>query len=203
MTRRLLVTLALLAVVFVVFTGLAIRSGVLSPPGQADLIGGPFQLVDQAGAPADQSMLKGKWSAVFFGYTFCPDVCPTTLFALGQAEGLLGGKAKDFQTVFISVDPARDTPAKLAAYVANPSFPKKIRGLTGTSAQVAVAAKAYRVVYQKATEGPDYLMAHSSIIYLMNPRGRFACVMAADTTPAEMARKIKAAMDQGGGAQSC
>jgi protein SCO1/2 len=203
MSRRILATLALLAVVFAVFTGLAIRSGVLAPASQADLIGGPFQLVDQAGKPVDQSLLKGKWSAVFFGYTYCPDICPTSMFALGQAEGLLGARTRNFQTVFVSVDPERDTPARLAAYVAVPGYPKTLRGLTGTPQQVAVAAKAYRVPYQKVGSGPDYAVQHSGVIYLMNPRGRFACVIAPQSAPAEMARKIEAAMQQGAGAQSC
>lgn len=203
MSRRILATLALLAVVFAVFTGLAIRSGVLGTASQPDLIGGPFQLVDQAGKPVDQSLLKDRWSAVFFGYTYCPDICPTSMFALGQAESLLGGRAKDFQTVFVSVDPERDTPARLAAYVAVPGYPKTLRGLTGTPQQVAVAAKAYRVPYQKVGAGPDYAVQHSGVIYLMNPRGRFACVIAPESAPSEMARKIEAAMQQGAGAQSC
>lgn len=204
MSRRTLVTLALLAAVFAIFTGLALRSGVLGGGSQqADLIGGPFQLVDQTGKPVDQSLLKGRWSAVFFGFTYCPDICPTSMFALGQAEGLLGPKAKDFQTVFISVDPERDTPARLAAYVAIPGYPKALHGLTGTPQQVAVAAKAYRVPYQKVGSGPDYEVQHSGIIYLMTPRGRFACVIAPETSPPEMARKIAAAMQQGAGAQNC
>jgi protein SCO1/2 len=203
MSRRILVTLALLAAAFAVLTGLAIRSGVIGTAGQSDLIGGPFQLVDQSGEPVDQSLLKGKWTAVFFGYTYCPDICPTSMFALGQVEGLLGAKAKDFQTVFISVDPQRDTPARLAAYVAVPGYPKALRGLTGTPQQVAAAAKAYRVPYQKVGSGPDYAVQHSGIIYLMTPRGRFACPIAPESAPAEMARKIEAAMQRGAGARSC
>src|SRR6201996_3406388 len=106
------------------------------------LVGGPFQLVDQNGKPADQNLLKGKWSAVFFGYTYCPDVCPTTLQALAQAEAKLGDKAKNLQVVFISVDPERDTPAQMKTYLSIPAFPRNTIGLTGTAAQVAAAAKA-------------------------------------------------------------
>lgn len=205
MPRRLLAILALLAVVFAILTALAVRSGVLGADGQGQgqaAIGGPFTLRDTAG-PVDQEALKGKWSAVFFGFTYCPDVCPTTLFALGQAEARLGDAARDFQTVFISIDPARDTPAMMADYVANDGFPKRIRGLTGTPEQVAAAAKAYKVFYQKAGEGPDYLMNHSSIIYLMNPSGRFACVIRGDAPPDEIAAKVKSAMAQGRGAETC
>jgi len=204
MTRRTLTILALLAAAFLVATVLAVRQGVLRAPESASVaIGGPFHLVDQTGAPVDQDMLKGKWSAVFFGFTFCPDVCPTALFSMGQVEPLLGARARDLQTVFVSVDPGRDTPAKVAAYVATPGFPKAIRGLTGDEAQVAGAAKAYRAYYQKTGAGPDYQVSHSSIIYLMNPKGRFACPISSELPPAEIARKIKAAMAQGAGATSC
>src|SRR3954471_19706387 len=87
-------------------------------------VGGPFHLKDQDGRPVDERVLKGKWSAVFFGFTFCPEACPTTLLPLGEAQDLLGPKARDFQTVFISVDPGRDTPATMKAYLNNPAFPK-------------------------------------------------------------------------------
>src|SRR6201996_8584732 len=113
------------------------------------LVGGPFQLVDQNGKPADQNLLKGKWSAVYFGYTYCPDVCPTTLQMLGSASRSLGDRAKDFQVVFATVDPARDTPAQLKAYLSNAVFPPGAIGLTGTDQQVAAMAGAYRVYYQR------------------------------------------------------
>jgi len=158
------------------------------------MVGGPFQLVDQNGKPTDQSVLKGKWSAVFFGYTYCPDVCPTTLQALAGAEAKLGDKAKDLQVVFISVDPERDTPAQLKTYLSIPAFPKNTIGLTGTSAQVAAAAKAYRVYYQKEGQGAGYTMAHSSIVYLMNPDGKFVTALTESQTPSEVATQIGDAM---------
>src|SRR6185295_6464221 len=111
------VILALLAVTFAILTGVAVRRGVLTPKSETAAVGGPFQLVDQTRRKVDQTVLKGKWSAVFFGFTNCPDACPTTLFALGQAEKLLGAKADAVQTIFVSVDPARDTPERLAAYL--------------------------------------------------------------------------------------
>jgi protein SCO1/2 len=157
-------------------------------------IGGPFHLVDQDGQPRDESMLKGKWSAVFFGYTFCPDVCPTTLQSLADAEARLGSRARDLQVVFITVDPARDGPAQLKTYLSSQAFPKGTIGLTGTPDQIAQAAKAYRVFYQKEGSGPDYEMAHSSMVYLMNPKGRFDRPLAYDLGPAEMANQIGQAM---------
>jgi protein SCO1/2 len=203
MSRRLLVIFALLAVAFAVLTGIAVRRGVLTGGPQTAAIGGPFRLVDQSGRRVDQSVLEGKWSAVFFGYTYCPDACPTTLFALGQAEKLLGPRARDFQTVFISVDPARDTPAKLAAYLSTDAFPKAAVGLTGSPDEIAAAAKAYHVYYQQAGTGAAYAVNHSTITYLMDPRGRFVCVIPYDDTPQKIAGHIQAAMARGKGADSC
>jgi protein SCO1/2 len=125
------------------------------------------------------------------------------MFALGQAEKQLGPAAKDFQTVFISVDPARDTPKVLAEYLANTAYPRNAWGLTGSEAEVAAAAKAYHVFYQKAGTGPDYTVNHSTITYLMTQRGKFACVIHYGAAPDEMVQRIKAAMKSGAGAQSC
>ena len=202
MNRPTLVILAVLALAFAGITALAVRSGILDMPGQqAGRIGGPFQLVDQTGKPADEKLLKGKWSAVFFGFTFCPEACPTTLFALGQTEALL--KDKDFQTVFISVDPERDTPKALANYLSNASYPKAVTGLTGTAPNIATVAREYGAFYIKAGDGPDYTVNHSTQTYLMSPRGRFVCVIPYGVTPQVFAAHIKAAMQQGAGAQSC
>jgi protein SCO1/2 len=203
MSRRLLVILALLALAFAVLTAVAVRQGVLAPRQETAAVGGPFQMVDQTGRKVDQSLLKGKWSAVFFGFTYCPDACPTTMFALGQAEKLLGPKAQDFQTVFISVDPARDTPKQLAEFLATDAFPKQVIGLTGTPADVGGVTKAYHVYYQKAGEGAAYTVDHSTMTYLMNPKGRFACVIPYGATPQQIAAKVQAAMAQGDAAESC
>ena len=203
MSRRILALIAVLALALAILTGLAVRKGVLGPQPQTVAVGGPFQLVDTSGRTVDQGVLKGKWSVVFFGFTHCPDICPTTLFELGQVEPLLGGKADDFQAVLISVDPVRDTVAQMKAYVANPSFPKRLVGLTGTPAQTDAAAKAYRVYYQKVGEGPDYTVNHAAYGYLMNPKGRFACVLPYDLTPEQTAAKIQAAMQRGADAESC
>ena len=201
MSRTMLVILAVLALAFAAITGLAVRKGILGPPQQSAAIGGPFHLVDQTGKAVDDKVLKGRWSAVFFGFTYCPEACPTTLFALGETEKLLN--AKDFQTVFISVDPARDTPKQMATYLSNTAFPRAVVGLTGTDGQVADAARAYHVFYQKAGEGAGYTINHSTITYLMSPRGQFVCVIPYGAPPEQMAKMVKAAMARGPRAQSC
>jgi protein SCO1/2 len=203
MSRRILALIAVLALALAMLTGLAVRRGVLGAKEQTAAVGGPFQLVDQNGRTVDQELLKGKWSAVFFGYTHCPDVCPTTLFELGQVEPMLGPSAGKFQTVFVSVDPQRDPPAQVKAYVSNPAFPKRIVGLTGSPAQVDAAAKAYHAYYRKSGEGDDYEVSHAAYTYLMNPKGRFACVLPYELTPEQTAAKIQSAMKAGDNAQSC
>lgn len=164
--------------------------------GQAD-VGGPFQLVNQDGQPVDESVLKGKWSVVFFGFTYCPDICPSTLQAVAVAEEQLGPRADDLQTVFISVDPERDTPEQLKTYLSLDAFPDDVVGLTGSPEQVAQAAKAYHAYYRKNGEGPDYSVDHSTAAYLMDPQGRFNRVLAYGLPPEEMARLIREAMQQG------
>ncbi|MBX3485220.1 SCO family protein [Phenylobacterium sp.] len=203
MSRRILALVAVLAIALAILTGLAVRRGVLGPAPQTVAVGGPFQLVDTSGRTVDQDVLKGKWSVVFFGFTHCPDICPTTLFEMGQVEPLLGADAAKVQTVFITVDPARDTVAQMKAYVANPAFPKRLVGLTGSQAQVDATARAYRVYYQKVGDGDDYQVNHAAYSYLMNPRGRFACVLPYELTPEQTAAKIKAAMQDRNGAESC
>jgi protein SCO1/2 len=170
-----------------------------SAPGTSNqaAIGGNFHLVDQSGRAVDQTILKGKWTAVFFGYTYCPDVCPTTLATLGTAADELGAKARDFQVVFVTVDPHRDTPAKLKAYLSSGSFPRGAIGLTGTDQQVAQAANAYKVYVQKQGAGADYSVDHSSAIYLMNPDGRFDSVIPYGLTPDQTRDALLKAMTPG------
>ena len=176
--------------------GLAWNAGVFrSEPPVA--VGGPFQLVDQNGAAATEKTLKGKWSAVFFGFTYCPDVCPGTLQGLAAATDQLGPRAKDFQIVFISIDPERDTPQQLKSYLSAPYVPKSTIGLTGGQEQVRAAAKAYKVYYAKVGDGADYTMDHSTAIYLMDPKGRFKTVIPYNLPPDEIARRIKDAMREG------
>ena len=165
--------------------------------GRAD-VGGPFTLVDQTGRTVDQSILQGRWTAVFFGFTHCPDFCPSTLQALDAARDRLGEGGENLQIVFITIDPERDTPEALADYLQTASFPEGVIGLTGTPEQVAEAARAYRVVYnRRELEGGGYTMDHSLNIYLMNPAGEFAIPLSASLGPDRLARLIAGRMDQG------
>lgn len=159
-------------------------------------IGGPFHLIDQKSRPVDQSLLKGKWTAVFFGYTFCPDVCPTTLTALGRLSDDLGPDRDRFQVVFITVDPARDTPGILARYLTSASFPKGVIGLTGDANQVAEAARAYHVFYQRVPQGTSYVMDHTAVIYLMDPKGQFVAPLDVTASPDKAAAQLKASMEK-------
>ena len=160
-------------------------------------VGGPFQLVDQDGRTVDQTMLDGKWSLVFFGFTYCPDFCPTTLTALEATKRQLGDRAKDVQIVFITVDPERDTPQALKDYLSSDGFPQGVIGLTGTPEQVKAAADVYRAYYQKVGEGEGYTMNHSLTVYLMGPDGRFRSALAHDLGPQRSAQVIERAMARG------
>ncbi|WP_424134477.1 SCO family protein [Roseomonas chloroacetimidivorans] len=164
--------------------------GVAVPGGVS--IGGPFTLVDGDGKTVTQEDLRGKLALIFFGYTFCPDVCPTELQAVAQAMDLLGPQADQVRPVFITVDPERDTPAKVKDYVA--LFHPSITGLTGTPEQVARAARAWRVYYNKANPSgaSDYLMDHSSYTYLMGRDGSLRALFRPGVPPEEMAATIRA-----------
>jgi len=194
MPRQRLMLIVLCVLGLLVAGVVALNAGVFRPAPTADVVGGPFQLVDQTGRPVDQTVLKGKWNVVFFGYTFCPDVCPTTMQALRGAVDLLGPRGKDVRIIFISVDAGRDTPAVMKTWLEAQGMPEGTLGLTGTPAQVAAAAKAYRAVYQIDGEGADYQVNHSTVAYLMTPRGRFDRVLAYGQTPEQMADQIRKAM---------
>ncbi len=146
----------------------------MSIGAESPALGGPFTLVDQNGQSFSSDKLKGKPTLLYFGYTFCPDACPTALLLMETAVEQLGpGAAQKLNMVFVTIDPERDTQAVMKDYVAN--FGPTIIGLTGTPEQIATAARAYRVYYQKAPskDGGPYLMDHSSIIYLLDRNGRF------------------------------
>jgi len=176
--------------------GAATGSQAVSSTGQPS-VGGPFNLVDQDGRPVDQTMLDGKWTLVFFGFTWCPDYCPTTLAALKATQERLGDRADNLQIVFISVDPERDQPSVLKDYLSSDGFPEGVIGLTGTPAQIRAAADAYRAYYQKVGEGEGYTMDHSLTVYLMGPDGRFRSALAGDLGPDRSADVIRRAMDRG------
>ena len=192
------IAVALVVVTLVVVSRPAggLQPGEVVSTGQAQ-VGGPFQLVDQEGRPVDESLLEGKWSLVFFGFTYCPDFCPTTLAALEATKQRLGDKARDLQIVFISVDPERDTPQALKDYLSSDGFPEGVIGLTGTPAQVRAAADAYRAYYQKVGEGEGYTMNHSLTVYLMGPDGTFRTAVAEELGPERSAAIIERAMARG------
>ena len=164
---------------------------VLSRGGEAvGGIGGPFTLVDGNGHTVTDKTFRGRYLLVYFGYTFCPDVCPTTLNQVAAALDRLGPKADRVQALFITVDPRRDTPAVVRDYAA--AFSPRLIGLTGTPEQIEQVARAYRVYYaaQKPVGGGGYTVDHSSIIYLMGPDGRFLTPIRADQTGEAMAAEI-------------
>lgn len=153
-------------------------------------VGGPFTLTDQTGAIVDESILEGRWTAVFFGFTHCPDYCPATLEMLRAVKDAMGPRADDLSIVFISVDPERDTPELLADYLKTRGFPEGVVGLTGTPDQTARAASAYRAYYERVGEGAGYTMNHTLTIYLMGPDGRFRLPLSHDLAPDQAARII-------------
>ena len=192
-----LIAAALAIVTVLVVTGRERNLETAGVSTGAPQVGGPFQLVDQDGRTVDQTMLNGKWSLVFFGFTYCPDFCPTTLGALAATQARMGDKARDLQIVFVSVDPQRDTPAALKDYLASDGFPRGVIGLTGTPEQVASAAKAYRAFYEKVGEGETYTMNHSLTVYLMGPDGKFRSALAHDLGPEKSAQLIERVMARG------
>ena len=158
-------------------------------------IGGPFTLQDGSGKPVTDRDFRGKYMLVYFGYTFCPDVCPTTLNAVADAMDKLGPAAARIRPLFITVDPKRDTPAVVKQYAA--AFGPDITGLTGTPQEIAAAAKEYRVYYAEHRTGPgpnDYSMDHSSVLYLMGPDGGFIAPVRADQSGTEIAASLKKLM---------
>ena len=142
-------------------------------PNIVEAIGGPFTMVDDEGKTVTEADFKGKPTVMFFGFTHCPDVCPTTLFELAGLMEKLGPEAGKLNYAFVSVDPERDTPGVLHDYIA--SFDPRIRGLTGTGEQMAKMAKEYRVFYEKvATDDGSYTMDHTATVYLMSPDNKLA-----------------------------
>ncbi len=158
-------------------------------PGPKSLV--PFRLTDQNGEAFSERSLEGRWSFLFFGYTYCPDICPTTLATLSLMEKKLqsSGVAAPHQVVFVSIDPDRDTPARLAEYV--PYFNPSFVGVTGPEEELAGLTRQLGILYARA-ESQDistdnYLMDHSAAILLIDPEGRFHAVFSAPHDPLKMA----------------
>lgn len=153
-------------------------------------IGGPFRLVDQNGAAVTQDDLKGKPSLIFFGFTHCPDICPTALFDMTQVYKALGRDGDRLAAFFVTVDPERDTPDILKEYLS--SFDPRLRGLTGDLASVAAMEKAYRVYSKKVPlDGGGYTMDHTALVYLMDKEGRFVAPFNMKRKPEEAAADLR------------
>lgn len=159
-------------------------------------IGGPFALTDQTGRLVTEQDFRGEYLLVFFGFTHCPDVCPTTLQTISIALDLLGERAGEVQPLFVTVDPERDTPEVLARYVA--VFDPRIVALTGSPEEIASVTKSYGVYSQRqvVAEGSDYLVNHTSSIYLMGPDGGFLDSFVYQIGPEEIAKRVEAALQR-------
>ena len=169
---------------------------VLAPQGQRaapSSVGGPFTLVDQDGRTVTERDFAGATHLVFFGFTHCPDVCPTTLQQVGDVLAAMGPRAKAMRVAFVTVDPERDTPAVLKAYLS--SFDPRIVGLTGTPEQVAAAVRAYRGYSRKVPgKDGDYVMEHTALVYVMDARNEFVGALNLARPPAEAASELTAQM---------
>ena len=162
---------------------------------RAASIGGPFELVDHTGRTVTDESFDDRYLLVYFGYAYCPDVCPTELLIMGQAMDELGDLAEDVQPLFVTVDPVRDTADALAAYV--PSFHPRLVGLTGSDEQIRATAKAYRVYYRlnEPDEDGAYLVDHTSYIYFMDADGDYVTHFVFGQGPEKMAEIIRKHLD--------
>ena len=167
------------------------HNGAISvPTGETVTLGGPFSLTDQNGIVRTERDFAGKYSLVFFGYTYCPDVCPTTLAVMASALDKLGARADKIVPLFITIDPKRDTPEKIKTYLS--SFGPRFVGLTGSPANIASVAKEYRVYYKEhpAENGGEYTVDHSGVIYLMDPKVAYLANYSLETSPADLAADL-------------
>ena len=192
-TSQILLVVTAFLTGLVVFAGVLLYatgnfSGAIGTAGSA--IGGPFKLVDENGKPITDRDMKGRPYLVFFGYTHCPDVCPTTLFEVSEVMRALGKDADRTGALFITVDPERDTPAVMKDYLS--SFDPHLRGATGESAAVDAAEKAYRVYAKKVPTGNgEYSMDHTALVYLMDKQGRFVAPFSLKRRPEDAAADLR------------
>jgi protein SCO1/2 len=189
--RVLLVIAAFLAGLVAVLGVMLLVLGRGGPPmTQASAVGGSFRLVDQDGRTVTEQDFKGRPTLVFFGFTHCPDVCPTTLFEVSEVLRALGPDAERARAAFITVDPERDTPAKLKEYLA--SFDPHLSALTGDAEAVAAMAKAYKVYWKKVPlDGGTYTMDHTAIVYLMDKDGKFVAPFSVKRKPEDAAADLR------------
>lgn len=199
MTRNGKIALAA-GILFAIIAGIALSELVIggaenrNPGGSsagAPSVGGPFTLVNHHGETVTEQDFRGRYMLLYFGFTFCPDICPTELGVMAAAVNALGEKGEQVTPVLITIDPERDTPDVLARYVA--LFHPRLVGLTGTAEQMDAAARAWHVYYGRVEDesvSEAYTMDHSSIVFLMGPDGEYLKLFRPQTPPDEMAREI-------------
>jgi protein SCO1 len=191
-TRLMLVLAAFLAGLVLCFAVVLLLTGRGSAPlasGTA-AIGGPFKLTDQNGKTISDQDLKGRPFLVFFGFTHCPEVCPTALFDISEVLNKLGPDADKVNALFVTVDPERDTPAALKEYLS--SFNPRLIGVGGDADALAAVAKAYRVYYKKVPlKDGDYTMDHTAIVYLMDKNGQFVAPFSLKRRPEDSAAELR------------
>lgn len=189
-TRILPVVAAFVGGLVLVFIAIVFLTGRVASPIAVASVGGPFHLEDQNGKSITDQDLKGRPFLVFFGYTHCPDICPTTLFEISEVMKALGSDTDRANALFVTVDPERDTPAVLKDYLS--SFDPHLRGLTGDTAAIGATLKAYRVYAKKVPlKDGDYTMDHTAIVYLMDKDGRFVAPFNLKQTPSAAADQLR------------
>jgi protein SCO1/2 len=169
----------------------AAPDGEYASPYAAAGVGGPFELVDHTGETVTREDFAGRFLMIYFGYTYCPDVCPTELYEMVTAFDMLGADGEAVQPVFVSVDPERDTVERIADYVA--LYHPELIGLTGSEEQIEDVAEGYRVFYRRveSPEFSNYLMDHSSQIYFVGPDGQMLDMFSPTMEPEEMAERVR------------
>ena len=191
-------TLGLLILSTIVFTSALVSSDLLGRSATSDVtIGGPFTLSAPDGKTVTDQTYRGKWLLVYFGYTFCPNSCPTTLLEIATALKQLGPDAARVQPLFITVDPQRDTPEVMQQYTQ--SFDPRIIGLTGTSEEIAAVAQeygAYYVRHRTSPGGNDYVMDHSTYLYVLNPEGKYVRAFDSGTSADRISDELRKLLRQ-------
>lgn len=196
--------IVLVCAVALIVTGSSVLGlGMLGMPSRrantpsAEKIGGPFTLTTLGGRRVSDADFRGKWMLLYFGYTHCPDICPTTLVEIAQVLDKLGALADQIQPLYITIDPERDSPETMAAYAKE--FDRRIIGLSGTAVEIAAAARSYRVFYAKKQFGEsndDYAMEHSAFVYVVDPHGKYVTLFSPSRgqQPEQMAATLRELM---------
>ncbi len=195
--RRGLILVVAAAVAVIVGLGVGLLIPVTQPdaPVSQSIVGGPFEMTNHLGETVTQDTFRGRYMLVYFGYTFCPDVCPTELQTMSLALDEMGEAADSIVPVFVTIDPERDTVGAIREYVA--FFHPRMVGLTGSPEQVKAMAGEFGVYYAKARDtgaSTEYLMDHSSLIFLMDPQGNYATHLRGGMSPEAMARVLSDAL---------